>query len=186
MPWWPLAIAPVVILAASWLRWRAKETRALAVAADRALHDGDFDRAATIFEALGNALELARLYALRGDVDRAATWAATARARIRRLRAIDRAIAEARLLFVDALVAARRGDLTTALDTLAQRWSTFEHAPGGWLAEACLLRGFLAGQLGAGIEIWLGLDDSARARVHWMATEWPELRAFIGDDSELS
>ena len=92
---------------------------------------------------------------------------------------MNRATGQARLLFIDALVAARRHDLMTAADTLARGWPTFEQSHGGWLAEACLLRGFLAAQLGAGVEIWLGLSDTARARVHWMAAEWPELRAFI-------
>jgi len=179
MPWWLLATAPPVILAASWLRWRARDVAARRVAAQRALADGNFDRAAALFESLPGELvplELARLYALRGDVERAAHRADDARRRPPRH---IRATFDARLLFIDALVAARRGDILAAFDTLSRHWSAFESAEGGWLAEACLLRGFLAAQLGFGVEIWLGLDDDSRARVRWMSAEWPELRAFI-------
>jgi hypothetical protein len=181
MPWWLLATAPPVVLAASWLRWRARDVEARRRAAERALLDGDFERAAALFESLRAALELARLYALRGDLARAEA----ARQRVPRPR-VDRATVEARLHFVDALIATRRGELGAAWDALTRHWARFETSESGWLAEACLLRGFLAAQLGGSVEIWLGLDEAARARVHWMAAEWPELRAFIGahDDEE--
>jgi len=179
MPWWLLAATPPVVLAISWLRWRARDVAVRRVAAQRALADGNFDRAAALFESLSGdlvPLELARLYALRGDVERATQRADDARRRPPRH---IRATFDARLLFVDALVAARRGETLAAFDALARRWSTFETAENSWLAEACLLRGFLAAQLGFGVEIWLGLDDHSRARVRWMAAEWPELRAFL-------
>jgi len=187
MTWWLLAAAPAVAMAFSWLRWRAKELDARKLAAQRALTDGDFDRAAAIFEALVQMrgaqrdllhLELARLYALRGDVASAARHAEAARQRLQRPHA-DRAIGEARLLLIDALITTRRGDFAEAYAALAQRWATFETSHGGWRAEACLLRGYLSWKLGSSVEAWLGLGDAARARVRWMASDWPELRAFI-------
>jgi hypothetical protein len=124
-------------------------------------------------------LELARLYALRGDVEPAMRFAGDARREVARERRMNRETGDARLLFIDALIATRRSDFTSASNTLSQQWAAFEQSHGGWLAEACLLRGFLAAQLGATPEIWLGLGDTARARVRWMSSEWPELRAFI-------
>jgi len=179
MQWWLLATAPVAAMTMSWLRWRARERRARANEARRALRDGDLERAAALFATLPSErawLELARVLALRGDVDGAAREADVVRRRPPRH---ERALFDTRLLFIDALVAARRGDALGAFDMLARGWSAFESSPGGWIAEACLVRGFLAAQLGIGIEIWLGLDDDSRARVRWMAAEWPELRAFI-------
>lgn len=125
------------------------------------------------------AIERARLHALRGDGEAAARVIAEARGRLGRAHAVDRATAEARLVLVDALVTARGGQPDEAWAALSRRWGSFENAHGGWLAEACLLRGYLAWKAGAGVESWLGLGEAQRAHVRWMAAEWPELREFI-------
>jgi hypothetical protein len=186
MPLWLLAVAPAIVLGASWLRWRSSEIDAQEREARRALADGELARAAAIFQALMQrrrsiwwALELARLAALRGDLDGAARWTGDARARLARERSVNRTTAAARLLLVDVLSTTRRGQLDDAWRALAQQWATFEQTQGGWLFEASLLRGFLAWKAGASVEHWLGLDEAQRAQARWMAAEWPELRAFL-------
>ncbi|MGZ3407422.1 MAG: tetratricopeptide repeat protein [Polyangia bacterium] len=129
--------------------------------------------------ALFEAIELARLYALRGDVDGATRWTTEARRRLARAHAVDRATAEARLVLVEVLTMARAGRLEEAWGALSQRWSAFEKSHGGWLVEACLVRGYLGWKGGAGVETWLGLGEAERAHARWMASEWPELREFI-------
>jgi hypothetical protein len=127
------------------------------------------------------AIELGRLYALRGDVESAARWTADARRRLRSAHAVDRATAEARLVLVEALTTARSGRLDEAWQTLSQKWGAFEQSHGGWHAEACLVRGYLAWTAGASVETWLGLGEAQEAHARWMAAEWPELAAFIDE-----
>jgi hypothetical protein len=130
------------------------------------------------------AIELARLYALRGDLDGAARWTAEGRRLLARARVVDRATAEARLVLVEVLTLARAGRLDEAWGTLSDKWSAFETSQGGWHVEACLVRGFLAWKAGASVETWLGLGDSERAHARWMAAEWPELREFLDAHDE--
>jgi hypothetical protein len=219
MPWWVLAMTAAGVMVGSWLRWSAKETNARALEGQRALRDGDLQRAEAIFAAMmearstrrwgrelmattrmrqerlqdaidlylaaekpggyGDALEIARLYALRGDAENATRFADDARRAVAPLRGMNRTSADARLLLIDALVAGRRGDVEQAWTALSDGWATFETSHGGWLAEACLLRGFFAWKLGSSVESWLGLSDAARDRVRWMAADWPDLRAFL-------
>lgn len=124
------------------------------------------------------SLELALLYVLRGDVESAERFVETARSPARGARESGRHD-RARLLLVDAAIRARRGDLEGAWALLAQGWGAFEMPERRSLAEACLLRGFVGWKLGGSVESWLGLTESARARVRWLGAEWPELRAFL-------
>jgi hypothetical protein len=129
---------------------------------------------------LAAKVELARLHALRADVTRAAQLASEAQRASARERSIDRATVGAQLVLVDVLIRCRTGELETARALLVREWHQFETPDGGgWRAEARLVRGFLDDAAGQGIEIWLGLDQPVRARVRWMAAEWPELRAFL-------
>ena len=187
MPLWAIAAAAPLALGILWLRWKNAAINERAAAARRAIEAGELARAATIFEAIvaaggrWAAIELARLFALRGEIARAEEAAHEARAEARFARGVNRKAAEAQLLFVDVLLRCKKGELEAARALLLGGWQRFETAEGdgGWRAEACLLRGFLDAAAGESVEVWLGLDEASRARVRWMSAEWPELRAFI-------
>jgi hypothetical protein len=180
--WIAVALAAPLVLVIQWLRWKNAAINEQAAAARRALDAGDLARAAEIFAAIvagggrWATIELARLFALRGEIVRAVAAADEARGEARFARGVHRKALEAQLLFVDVLVHCRKGELDAARALLLGEWRRFETAEGGggWRAEACLVRGFLDAAAGDSVEVWLGL-----ARVRWMATEWPELRAFI-------
>lgn len=179
--WVAIALAAPGALAILWLRWRSATANERAVAAARARDDGDFDTAVALFESLGHQIELARLYALRGDVTRATRTAEAAQREAGRMRGVARKASAAQLLLIEVLIACRSGALEAARALLLREWRQFETAEGagGWRAEACLVRGFLDAAAGDSVEVWLGLDDATRARVRWMGAEWPALRAFI-------
>src|SRR6185312_403381 len=162
----------------AWTRMR-QERLADAIAVELEQHERDTRRPSA--GALPTKLELARLHALRADLPAARQWADDARRLAERARGVNRRTADAQLLVVDALIACREGAPDAARALLLRDWGRFEtlEGGGGWRAEACLLRGFLDGAAGAGVEVWLGLDEASRARVRWMSAEWPELRAFL-------
>ncbi|HEY2748064.1 MAG TPA: hypothetical protein VGL86_25750 [Polyangia bacterium] len=187
MQLWVVALAAPVALVVQWLRWKNAAINERAAAAERALAAGDLERAASLFEAIvagggrWATIELARVLALRGEIGRAEQAAHQARGEARFARGVSRKAAEAQLLLVDVLIRCRRGELADARALLLGEWARFETAEGagGWRAEACLVRGFLDAASGDSVEVWLGLDDTTRARVRWMASEWPDLRAFL-------
>ncbi len=185
--WIAVALAAPLALVIQWLRWKNAAINEQAAAARRALAAGELERAATIFEGIvagggrWATIELARLFALRGEIARAQEAADEARGEARFARGVTRKSVEAQLLLVDVLVQCRKGELAAARALLLGEWQRFETAEGGggWRAEACLVRGFLDAAAGDSIEVWLGLNEESRARVRWMGAEWPELRAFL-------
>lgn len=124
---------------------------------------------------------LALLYALRGQLDAATRWCEAARRRLPRGQ--TRTYTAALLRVAELVTLARSGqsaDATRAFDRDAGRLE--EALPVTSVRKAWLLRAFLAASDGtrATVEPWLTLARSGRPReLRWLATEWPELRAFL-------
>jgi hypothetical protein len=157
MPWWVVASPLAVLGLIVWLRWQPKLPARLFAAVDTALRA-----------------------ALRGDLPEADRAQTEARRWCARSRGLLRTTARARLLLVDVVLLCRSERLEEAWAALHRDWKTFENTPGGWLAEACLLRGYLAYRTDRDVEPWLGLlGASGGATLIWMANEWPELGAFL-------
>lgn len=131
------------------------------------------------------ATELARAFAIGGDLAKAERWLDEARTR----EPAEQGPLEAagRTAIVEALVRCRQGRFDDALAVLEREWIGIEHfSPLPALWDAWLLRAFaLASTTGprdsGTVEPWLRLvRGTARPGTFgWMAARWPELATFL-------
>jgi hypothetical protein len=132
------------------------------------------------------ALWLTIGFALRGDVERAERWLADVDRRLRRAREGRVAPASLRSL-AEALVCLRRDDPAAAARILDRDRARVEESLAVTYARlAWLARAYAAARLAgprddaAAAEPWLRLVRGAPSpSFAWVATEWPELRAFM-------
>jgi len=160
------------------------------------LHAGDSAAAAGILLAIDRipkvgigirklgALQLARCFAVAGDLEKATSWLDAARRRGTGLAdpVHDRAFYEA----VEGLVMCRAGKLAEAAAHYDQAWPRFTtYLPIEAMTEVWLLRAYAAAagttpRDAAAGETWLRMLRSCSPRsLDWLTTRWPELHTFV-------
>jgi hypothetical protein len=163
------------------------------------LQRGELARAAEVFASVDRArslvfvsnvhyvspLHLATTYALLGQLDAAARWIAEGEKRVRAGGGSVRAVAGP-LELARAIVACRRGAPGEAAVALETSWRELESALTGELLRPLrLLRAFAVAQSesargsGAADVLLTPLRGALPDEFAWLATGWPELRAFL-------
>jgi hypothetical protein len=133
---------------------------------------------------LSAAIHLARLFALRGELEAAAKWATDARRRLRK--ASSRLWAAAQLHVAEAVLLARSAPTVEALRFLESAWARVEESLSVTaMRPVWLLRAFLVAQETGPrdhgtAEPWLRMLRTARpGELAYLSSRWPELRAFM-------
>jgi len=128
------------------------------------------------------AFELARAFAIGGDVDKAAVWIAASRDR---MGVVDQQMNRARFHAVEVLVLCRQAKLTEALALCEREWARLEtYLPIRQMRELCLLRAFALASTSSpreagAADAWLRWHQGMPAgSLAWMYPHWPELAAF--------
>jgi hypothetical protein len=131
---------------------------------------------------------LARVFVLRGELDRARAWLRSTRQRLERYRH-DRSSHGVVLRLTECFLLAREGKYDDALQLLQARWrrQLVEHEPGATL----LLRAYLVARTSPPRESsaaapWIAALRTAGFEVAYLWTEWPELEAFAVDNGLAS
>jgi len=130
------------------------------------------------------ALELARAFAIGGDVAKAQRWLDTARTRYSDDGDPGRTYPE--LAVVTGLVLCRAGKLVEAAQHLDETWERMQsRLPMREMRAVWLLRAFAAGSTpapreAAASEPWLQLLRATRPdSLAWLTAHWPELASFV-------
>jgi tetratricopeptide (TPR) repeat protein len=136
------------------------------------------------------AIELARAFAIGGDVDKASRWLDAAHERVN-IGDESRGVA-----FVDAvhgLVLCRQGKLDEALRHYETAWRRLEtHLPIAQMCEAWALRAFALASTSTprdsgGADRWIAMLRSAPGNeLAWLTPHWPELSTFAITHGVLS
>jgi hypothetical protein len=129
------------------------------------------------------ALELARAFAIGGDLDKAQRWLHAARSREPTF--ADPGQEHAKLADVEGFVLCRAGKFEQALRHYDQSWERLQsRLTVGNMRAVWLLRAFAATSLGtprdaAAAETWLRLLRATNpGSLAWLTDHWPELAAF--------
>lgn len=129
------------------------------------------------------ALELARAFAIGGDVEKAERWLDTARTR---LASDHRANHDVAIAAVEGLIHCRAGRFEDALRHYDDIWQRLQAKLSVRdMQEAWLLRAFAVSKTsaprdGAAAEPWLRLLRGTEAgSVTWLTRHWPELEVFV-------
>ncbi len=130
------------------------------------------------------ALELARAFAVGGDVDNAQRWLDAARAR--NTDNGDPGQTYAELAAVTGLVLCRAGKLDDAIRHFDETWErmqsrlTVREMCAVWLLRAFAIGNKAAPRDAAASETWLQLVRSTRPySLAWLTEHWPELASFV-------
>jgi hypothetical protein len=164
--------------------------------ADARMQQGDFDAALKVLQQVEQspgllygselrllaAVDFGLVYALRGEVDVATRWLDDARRRLARTPGVRNF--QAGLLCLAEAVAFARADRRQEAARLIERdWTRVEATVFATvMRRGWLLRAFLASADGARstAEPYLTmLRSGRRGELDWMATKWPELKAFL-------
>ncbi len=134
------------------------------------------------------AIELARAFAIGGDLDKARRWITSARERP--AGTADPTNAAARLEATELLLLCREGKHDEAVRLCEQQWPRFEsHLAITQMREVWLLRAFAVAATtgprdGGTVDAWLGFLRGAPAgSLAWLTERWPELAAFAATHS---
>lgn len=124
------------------------------------------------------AIDLAMIYALRGQTDVARRWCEDGRKRL--ARAQNRTLTAALLRLTEILVLAREGKRDEAAKAIERDWRRLEEAlTAASMKKAWLLRAFVTANDGTRANVGPWTAVVRRGELTWMAVEWPELRAFL-------
>jgi hypothetical protein len=164
--------------------------------ADARMRQGDFDGALKVLNEVEQspgvlyaselrllaAVDFGLAYALRGETDVATRWLDDARRRLARTPGV-RTSQAGLLCLAEVITLARAGKRHEATRLLERDWSRVEATVlATVMRRGWLLRAFLAGTdpSRATAEPYLTmLRSGRRGELDWMATKWPELKAFL-------
>ena len=124
------------------------------------------------------AIDLAMIYALRGQTDVARRWCEDGRKRL--ARGQNRTVTAALLRLCEILVLAREGKRDVGAKAVDRDWRRLEEAlTAASMKKAWLLRAFVAANDGTRANIGPWTAVVRRGELSWMAVDWPELQAFL-------
>jgi tetratricopeptide (TPR) repeat protein len=129
------------------------------------------------------ALELARAFAIGGEVEKAERWLDTARTRLEN---DPRGNHEEAIALVDGLIRCRAGRFEDALRHYDDSWQrlqaklTVRDMQEAWLLRAFAVSKTSAPRDGAAAEPWLRLlRGTEPGSLTWLTRHWPELEVFV-------